>query len=125
MSRLIGGSGKTRGSSKRGLQSSRSSKFIEAAPEQPKTEEQNKATEPEKKGGRGSLLKNMGRKALNRFQSRRTLITKTQSVAVLSKETEDASPTNSRTSGIDFDYDNENADAHHAHKHGRGFQMLG
>eukprot|EP00977_Amphora_coffeiformis_P014451 scaffold4059_cov177-Amphora_coffeaeformis.AAC.2 len=131
--RLMGGGGlgKSSRSSKRGLQTTRSSRSIEAAPEQPRTEgnktEESKAgaLEPEKKGGRGSLLKNMGRKALNRFQSRRTLISRTQSVAVLSKETDDSSPTSSRTSGLDFEYDNGDADTHLNSKQGRGFQMLG
>lgn len=131
MTRLVGGAlGKSGRSAKRGLQATRSSESIEAAPEQPKAEGKCKNTkadssESEKKAGRGSLLKNMGRKALNRFQSRRNILSKTQSVASADKDTDDTSPTNSRMSGLEFDYDNDNADTHHSSKQGRGFQMLG
>ena len=127
-----GGLGKSNKSS-RGLQTTGSSESREARPEQPKIEsikgEETKigASELERKGGRGSLLMNMGRKALDRFQSRRTLTSRTPSMTVLNKETDDTSPPTSRTSGLDFDYDNDNADTHRApnSKQGRGFQMLG
>lgn len=82
------------------------------------------------KGGRSSLLKNMGRKALNRFASMRNVTT---SKSLGNKDATCGGgdqPTSSHTSGLDFDYEKEEgaADTHlscHGSKHGRGFQMLG
>ena len=121
--RLMGGLGLSKAKSRRGL-------LRPADPEEKRqgTTESDKKPE-QSKGGRANLLKNMGRKALNRFQSKRNLLSRTQSVAVIGKEgsTDSTSPTNSHTSGLDFDDDHEQ-DMHlsgHNSKHGRGFQMLG
>ena len=92
------------------------------------TKDEDKKDE-EKSKPRSGLLKNMGRKALNRFASMRNVSSSSKGANIGKEAGDHTSPTNSHTSGLDFDYDNEvDADAHlscHGSKHGKGFQMLG
>ena len=120
--RLMGGLGLSRNKSRQNK-----SFVTDDAPEDDAKDEDKK--DEEKSKPRSGLLKNMGRKALNRFASMRNV--GSSSKGNIGKEASDrTSPTNSHTSGLDFDYDNDEAaaDAHlscQGSKHGKGFQMLG
>lgn len=119
--RLMGGLGLSRGKSRHSK-----NLMTDDAPEDDGKVEDKK--DEEKSKPRSGLLKNMGRKALNRFASMRN-VSSSKSNTGKEGTGDHTSPTNSHTSGLDFDYDKDgDADAHlscHGSKHGKGFQMLG